>query len=190
MRTFTTLAAAILLHGATVTGAMAQTAQQVPSDSAVIARVIGEADHVRVRDARGLTHELVKPAIHGDSLRGLLADSAHTVSYPLRDVTEIRRRGSAVGQGFLIGGIAGAFAGGLLGAAAANMCPFGNCAPPSDGEVVGDAAKGAIVVGMIGGALGAIIGAPSHRWAVVYRREVVSLRPIVGMRRVGLSLRF
>lgn len=122
--------------------------------------------------APGDTLVLESPRLVGCTLQGSLAGRPDSlVTLELSAIRRLDRRVSSVGRVALGGGVIGAALGGMAGIAAADFCIFGDCPEPTAGEYLGAGLEGLAIGAVIGGAAGALLGAPFHRWSRFYPGE-------------------
>ena len=115
-----------------------------------------------------------------DSLAGFDADPDWAGDAPSRAVhwSEVRRvevRASNVDRGLIVGAASGALLGAVIAASAQSVSsPFTGGNGSSDGSEAVTYLGAAIVGGVVGAGLGALIGSVSHRWNPVYERPAAS----------------
>ncbi|MES2177206.1 MAG: hypothetical protein V4550_05020 [Gemmatimonadota bacterium] len=159
MRTFLVLA---LL--ATIS---APAAAQLVIDPRLVATITAQrpGDLLRL-ETKGI-HEGRLLGSSADSVR--LAESDTTRQVALRDINVVSRQGNQWAKGARIGGITGGVVGAVLSALLFNVYCNHNC--HNTIEFVEVTAYGAALVGVPSALLGAGIGALSHGWQSVYRKE-------------------
>jgi hypothetical protein len=177
--------------GARAGGIAAQADSPDKAPSATLARLIANQSHIRVRLASGTTLELQRATIEGTMLVGRVATTARMAAYPIQDLSQVWRRGSAADLGLAVGAGIGFVGGAIGGVALASICIV-TCGQTSGNDQL----RGALVGGLVGsatvGALGLLfaIGAPAERWKSVYQAHQPRIAPIVTAHRVGVNLSF
>jgi len=125
---------------------------QTPDTAAAARKLAAEvARHgqFRIRLVSGSVVELREVRLEGTSLVATFAaPGGGPVSYPLGEVEQVWRRGSAAGRGFRIGAISGFIVGAIGGVAVTHLClnvlGTRSCSDPSAGEQIRHAALGGV----------------------------------------------
>lgn len=154
-----------------------------------LTRAVARQERVRIQVGTGNKVELRQPRIEGPMLVGQVGSYSARAEYPIQEITQIWRRGSAAGVGFGIGALVGAAGGAALGVAFVNLCVL-SCRSPSSSEQLAGALGGGLVGGLTVGGLGALFGTMGTRWKSVYKTRRVSATPIITTQRLGVSLSF
>lgn len=122
-------------------------------------------------------------------LVGQVGSYSSRAEYPIQGISQVWRRGSGAGEGFMIGAVIGVVTGAAVGKAAAHFCPL-YCSDPSGSEELRAILAGGLMGGATVGGLGALFGAMTTRWKSVYKTRRVSATPIITTQRLGVSLTF
>lgn len=154
-----------------------------------LVRAIARQKVIRIQAGPGGKLELRQPRIEGLMLVGQVGAESGWAEYPIEGISQVWRRGSGAGVGFMVGALIGAAGGAAAGAALANFCMF-SCVSTSGSEKFAVILGGGLVGGLAVGGVGALFGAMTTRWKSVYKARAVGITPIITPHRLGMSLTF
>ena len=176
----------LLTSGGAAGGIAAQATPRGELPDSTLQRLIAKQERIRVRVGSGNPVELKQPRIEGGMLVGQ-AGSSGRAEYPIRDLSQVWRRGRSPDLGFAIGGGIG-FVGGMaaVSALSSSLCMF-SCKGASVEVIL----KGGILGGVTVGAFGALVGlVVVERWRSAFKTGGLRPTPIITGQRVGVSLSF